>query len=247
MSTRFVNRRAALVCLAAVSCVLTLSADAFAQRRASGGTYRAVVVDERLAALRDAPGLSAPLVQRMRRGRAVTVLNSTRARDGVAFHRVAVTRRTRGWLQSEALASPARAGDDERLLRLVRASEDFDRLARAQIFLEWFPKSALRPAALMLYGAAAEASAARLSRDAARRLDAREIEAGGAPAFTYFMNYNGLDRFNRAGVTFVYDRAARRFHYDGASWREILRRHPRSPEAAEARRRLETLTVVSEN
>jgi hypothetical protein len=33
-------------------------------------------------------------------------------------------------------------------------------------------------------------------------------------------------------------------HYDGASWREIVRRHPRSAEAEEARKRLETLSPV---
>jgi TolA-binding protein len=33
-------------------------------------------------------------------------------------------------------------------------------------------------------------------------------------------------------------------HYDSASWREIVRRYPRSPEAEEARKRLETLSVV---
>jgi hypothetical protein len=48
----------------------------------------------------------------------------------------------------------------------------------------------------------------------------------------------GLDRLNRLGVKFVFDGAARQFHYDGAAWREILARHPRGPEAAEARRRL---------
>jgi hypothetical protein len=29
--------------------------------------------------------------------------------------------------------------------------------------------------------------------------------------------------------------------YDGESWREILRRHPRSPEAVQARQRLDAL------
>ena len=55
------------------------------------------------------------------------------------------------------------------------------------------------------------------------------------------MNYNGLDRFNRAGITFVFDPAAKRFHYDGTSWREIVRRYPQSPEAEQARARLNML------
>ncbi len=121
----------------------------------------------------------------------------------------------------------------------MRGSEDFDRLARARIFLDAFPRSTLRPAALLDFGDAAEASAERLSREAARRLDAREMEAGGASPASYFLNFNGLDRLNRLGVKFVFDAASKQFHYDGAAWREILARHPRAPEAAQARRRLD--------
>ena len=164
-----------------------------------------------------------------------------RAADGATFVQVAVTRRTRGWVQSESLAAPARAGDDERLLRLLRGSEDFDRIERARIFLDTFPRSPLRPAVLALLGEAAEAAAERLSRDSARRLDAREMEAGGAPLHSYYLNFNGLDRYRRNGVAFAFDRARRRFHYDGASWREILRHHPQTPEAARARARLAAL------
>jgi hypothetical protein len=96
----------------------------------------------------------------------------------------------------------------------------------------------------MLYGEAAEKAAGRLSRDAVRRLDEKEMAAGGAPVFSYFLNYNGLDRYRRQGIAFVFDRAAKQFHYEGAAWREILRRHPRSPEADEARKRLEALSAV---
>jgi hypothetical protein len=203
-----------------------------------------VVVDERLAALRDGPELAAQLLRRLSRGRVVQVLGARRSPDGLTFYRVAVTRRTGGWLQSEAVVSPARAEDDERLLRLIRASEDFDRLARARIFLDLFPRSPARPAVLMLYAEEAEAAAARLSRDAARRLDEREMAAGGAPIFSYFLSYNGLDRYRRQGITFVFNRTAKQFHYDGESWREILRRYPRSPEAEAARRRLDTLNTM---
>ncbi len=202
---------------------------------------RAVVVDERLAALRDEPDLTANLLQRMSRGRVVAVRGVKRTPDGVTFYRVMVTRRTGGWVQSEAVVSPARKEDEARLLRLIRSSEDFDRLARARIFLDVFQRSPLRPEVLLLLGDEAEKSAARLSRDAARRLDEKEMAAGGAPVFSYFLNFNGLDRYRRQGVAFVFDRAAKQFHYDGAAWREILRRHPRSPEAAEARKRLAAL------
>jgi hypothetical protein len=173
----------------------------------------------------------------------VAIMSTRRTPEGVTFYRVAVTRRTRGWLQSEAVVSPAGNNDDERLLRLIRGSEDFDRIVRARIFLDVFPKSSLRPTVLMLYAEAAEEAAGKLSREAGRRLDEREMTAGGAPLFTYFLNYNGLDRYNRQGISFVYDRATKQFHYDGAAWREIVRRHSRSSEAERARSRLSALSL----
>ena len=214
------------------------------QRRVPEGGQRAIVVDERLAVLRDAPDLSATLLQRMSRGRAVAIRGAKRSPDGVTFYRVAVTKRTGGWIQSEAVVSLTRKNDDERLLRLIQNSDDFDRVIRARIFLDLFQRSPLRPTVLMLYGEAAEKAAARLSRDAVRRLDEKEMAAGGAPIFSYFLNYNGLDRYRRQGMTFVFDRTTRTFHYDGASWREILRRYPRSPEAEEARKRLEAVSTI---
>lgn len=197
-----------------------------------------MVVDERLAALRAAPRLSANLLQRLGRGRLVTVRGERASREGVRFYLVAVTSRTSGWLQAEAVVSPARAGDDARLLRLIRASGEFDRVARARLFLEAFPRSSLRPAALLLLGEAAEGAAVRLTREARRRLDEREMEAGGAPVKSYFLNFNGLDRFRRQGLVFDFDEASRQYRYDGAAWREILRLYPRAPEAAAARARL---------
>jgi hypothetical protein len=217
----------------------TLSASlAKGRRRTTAAGSTAVVVDERLAPLRDAPALSANLLRRLGRGRYVSVTDERRSREGVTFLRVAVTSRTSGWVQSEALVRPSRAGEDARLLRLIEGSEEFDRLARARLFLEAFPRSSLRPAVLLLFGDAAEAAAARLTREAARRLDAREMEAGGAPVPSYFLNYSGLDRWRRQGVVFDFDEATKQFHYDGAAFREILRRHTRSPEAVEARARL---------
>lgn len=236
-----------LASLAVIVCVwsfVPLSLSAQQRRAAPAGGQRAIVVDERLAALRDAPELSARLLQRMSRGRMVAITGLKRSPDGLTFYRVIVTRRTRGWLQSEAVVSPARTGDDERLLRLIRGSKDFDLIVRARIFLDMFRGSSLRPAVLMLYAEAAEDAAGKLSREAVRRLDEREMTANGAPLFSYFLNYNGLDRYNRQGINFVYDRTAKQFHYDGESWRELVRRHPRSPEAAEARKRLASLSAI---
>jgi hypothetical protein len=214
------------------------------QRAVTVTGQRAVVVDERLAALREAPELSARLLQRMSRGRKVSITGSRRAPDDLMFYRVALTKKTFGWVQSDAVITPARKEDEERLMRLIRGSEDFDRLSRARIFLELFPKSLLRPIVLMLYAEAAEEAAGRLSRDASRRLDAHEMQAGGAPDYSYFLNYNGLDRYNRQGVAFLFDRSDKKFHYDGAAWREIVRRYPQSAEAEAARKHLAALAAT---
>jgi hypothetical protein len=231
---------------AVAACVLllpTCAVEAQHRRRPPAGGAAAVVVDERLAALRDAPRPTANLIQRLGRGRYVTV-KGERASGGVTYLRVLLTRRTGGWLQAEAVARPARAGDDARLLRLVRRSTEFDRLARASLMLEAFPRSALRPSALLVYGDAAAEAAERLTREARRRLDPSEMSAGGAPVASYFRNYNGLDRYRRLGVLFDFDADTKSYRYDGAAYREILRRHPRSPEAVEARQRLEPIPVT---
>jgi hypothetical protein len=149
-----------------------------------------------------------------------------------------VTSRTNGWIQSDDVAAPSRAGDDARLLRLIKGSEDFDRIARARIFLDNFTFSALRPEVLMIYALAAEDIAARLSRDAARRLDENEMNAGGAPLHSYYLNFNELDRYNRQGVTFLFDAGEKKFRYDGEAWQELVHRYPRSAQAVEARKRL---------
>jgi hypothetical protein len=212
--------------------------NSFARGHAPPGGRVAVVIDERLSALRKTPVLSGVLLRRLGRGALVAIRGEKRARDGVVFYRVNVTTRTAGWIQREALISPSRSGDDARLLSLIEGSEDFDRIARARIFLDMFTSSKLRPAVLVIYGRAAEDVAGRLSRDALRRLDDKEMTAGGAPLFSYFLNYNGLDRYNRQGITFVFAAREKRFRYDGEAWQELLHRYPRSPEAAEARKKL---------
>ena len=209
-----------------------------AVKRVPAGGRLAVVIDERLSALRLTPALSGKLLRRIGRGGLVAVRGEKRSREGVVFYRVNVTSRTSGWVQREAVASPSRVGDDARLLRLIKGSEDFDRIARARIFLDYFRLSELRPEVLTIYANAAEDAATHLSRDASRRLDTAEMTAGGAPVHSYFLNFNGLDRYNRQGITFVFDVTAKRFSYDGEAWQELVHRYPRSPLAAEARKRL---------
>lgn len=233
---------------ASILIVVCLPPTALAQqRRVPTGGRLAIVVEERLSALRVAPNLSSKLIQRLGRGRFVAIIARTQTPDGLTFYRVKINRRRNGWIQSDAVVSAARAADDVRLMRLLRSSEDFELIARARIFLETFPTSSLRPAVLLLYGDAAEGISEKLSREAGRRLDQKEMAASGAPEFSYFLNYNALDRYNRQNAHFVFDGRAKQFHYDGAAWREIVRRHPHSPEAAEARQRLEKLAPFLRN
>jgi hypothetical protein len=218
----------------------------FAQKkRVPPGGNVAVVADERLAALRVAPSLNARLIQRLSRGRFVSVRTTKRDHEGVSFAHVVITRRTSGWIQSEALVMSGRNGDDRRLVHLIGGPDEFERIARARIFLDTFPRSTLRPRVLLAFGDAAEEAAEQLTREATRRFERREIPTDAAPEFSYYLNYNGLDRYNRQGVTFVFDREKRQFHYDGAAWREILRRYPHSREEGEARNRLEKLATYS--
>jgi hypothetical protein len=226
-------------------CAVAPRASAKGKRRAPSGGRAAVVVDERLSALRDEPRLSAAPLQRLGLGRAVSLTGARREADGVAFYQVAVTRRTRGWLQSESFAAPARAGDDARLVSLIKASRGFERVGRCRVFLDLFPRSPLRPEVLLLYGEAAEEAAATLTRAASSRLAEDRLPEGGAPFHSYYLNFNGLDRYRRNGIAFVFDRAKKQFHYDGESWRELVRRFPRSPAAALARRRIESLSGVA--
>jgi hypothetical protein len=206
-----------------------------AQRKPPAGGRLAVVVEERLAALRATPQLNGRLVRRLGRGRMVAIRSAKKSADGITFFLVNVTSRTHGWIQREAVTSPARAGDDQRLLRLIERSQGFDRISRARIFLDHFTRSPLRPEILLLLGDTAQQLAVQLSTDAARRL---KDDPGEAPEFSYYLNYTGLDRYNRQRVSFIFDKQAKRFHYDGAAWRELIRRYPRTPQAAEAKKRL---------
>lgn len=241
MSNRALIRISQTLLLCVSLCALETTV--LAKRRAPAGGRLAVVVDERLSALRARPELSGLLLRRISRGVLVAITGAKTSREGVVFFRVNVTRRTGGWIQRDAVVAPGRDGDDARLLKLIKGSEEFDRIVRARIFLDNFRLSALRPEVLMIYSLAAEEAAVHLSRDASRRLNTGEMNAGGAPIFSYFLNYNGLDRYNRQGITFVFNLGGNGFRYDGEAWREIVHRYPKSPQAEEARKRLASLSA----
>jgi hypothetical protein len=223
-----------------------LSAEISFPKRPTGGRL-AIVVEERLSALRATPELSGRLIRRLGRGRLVAIRASRKTSDGVVFYLVNVTTRTHGWIQREAVASPTHTGDDRRLLDLIKDSHAFDRITRARIFLDYFPRSPLRPQALLLLANAAEEAASKLSREAAKRLNVAMTDTTAtAPDFTYLLNYSGLDRYNRQRILFVLDPTKKRLHYDGAAWRELIRRYPKSPESAEAQKHLAELALISQ-
>ena len=224
--------------------VCLLSA-ATAQRRPTAKVRvagQAMVIDETLSVLRSKPSLFAPPVQRMRRGRKVQILGSTEA-DGVKFYKVAAVPGNSGWVQSEALFGRFRPSDEERFARLVQAADGFDQIELAVAFFEMYPASKFRPPLLLLFGDLLEDAASKLSRDAASRLSRREMAASGAPLHSYYLNFNMLDRYRKLGIRFLFNSSTRNFHYDGASWKEIAKSYPESSVAAEARQRLESLTM----
>lgn len=200
----------------------------------------AVVIDEMLSVLRTRPSLFADPIQRMRRGRRVQILGATEA-DGVRFFKVSVPPANFGWVQADAVFGRFRAADEERLARLVQAADGFDQIELAKAFLDMYPASRFRPPILLLFGDLLEDFAAKLSKDAKSRLNRREMAASGAPMHSYYLNFNLIDRYRRLGVTFLFNSAVRTFHYNGESWKEIVRKHPVSTESAEAQKRLDSL------
>lgn len=213
------------------------------QRKAPSGGRLAVVVDERLAALRSTPALTGNLVRRLGRGRLVAIRSAKTNADGVTFFFVNVTTRTRGWIQRESVVSPSRPGDDHRLFNLIQNSTGFDRIARCRIFLDHFLRSPLRPAVLLLIGDTAESLASQLSTSISRKLTNPPLAA---PAFAYFLNHPSLDRYNRQNIHFLFNPTTKRLHYDGLAWRLLLRLHPKTPEALEAKARLNELNRNSQ-
>lgn len=216
--------------------------EALGQRKPPAGGRIAVVVDERLSALRSTPSLTGDLVRRLGRGRLVAIRSVKTNSDGLTFFFVNVTTRTRGWIQRESVVAASRAGDDQRLFKLIQTSQGFDRISRARIFLDHFRRSPLRPTVLLLIGDTAEQLALKLSQSTSRKLNADSFQA---PEFSYYLNHPSLDRYNRQNIHFVFDPIAKRLYYDGAAYRLLLRHHPHSPEATLARERLAALAKLS--
>lgn len=200
---------------------------------------KGIVIDERLSVLRSSPSLYALPIQRMRTGRDV-VISNTKEADGVTFFRVTAEKNT-GWVQADALATKARKGDDERLAKLVNATSGFDQIELASIFIDFFTDSQLRPPILLLFGDLIEDQARKISLEATRRLVRREMAATDAPLHSFYLNYSALDRYQRLGIMFFFNADTKMLHYNGKTWEEIVKRFPKSSEADEAKKRLDSL------
>ncbi len=201
----------------------------------------AVVFDDRMSALRAEPDVKAALQQRLSRGRAIGVLGTAKNKSGSSFLRVAVSRNVRGWILSAAIARLNSVADGEKMLAAIAATrDDLQKMRMARVCADSLRMPTIAPRALLALGQAAEHAAEKLSRDADRRLGDK-VPDGDINKRDFELSFNGLDRFNRAGVMFDYDEAKDVFVYDGAAYRELLRRYPRSAEATSARERLAAL------
>jgi hypothetical protein len=238
-----------LIVALSLAFIAALTAQAQSRRNLFVPGQRAVVFDERLSALRAQPDVKAQLEQRLRRGRRVGILGAATNRDGAKFLRVAVSRNTRGWVLADAVIRPGVAADAEKLMRLIEETRDeFTKARLARLCADEFQSMKFAPKALLILGETAESAAERLTRDAKRRLgddgpdDSHNAGLhSGLSKRNFMLNYVGLDRYNRIGVTFDYDTASDRIVYDGAAYRELARRYPKSLEAKDASARLAKL------
>lgn len=198
---------------------------------------KAFVVDDRLSALRRDADMQSEVIQRLRLGRQVFIIATKAGRHGEpTFYRVAVTRRTRGWIHQSALAVPGRRGEDERVMRLIETAVDgLDRIAMCELFLERLARSPIRPRVLFALAQEADRAAYSLTRRARKRLAKLDEQS----LRDYYLNDSGLDRYSKLGVRFDFNQATTEYVYDGQAYREIIKRFPASDEAERARKRLD--------
>lgn len=237
--------------LISVICILSfLFVSAAAQtftikkRKKNISGQRAIVYDERLSALRAQPDVKALLLARLHREREVGIIGAPKSTNGgPRFYPVSVSRNVRGWVIAEALARPQRGQDASRMMNLITdTKDDFTRARLARLCADEYRGTANAPQALLILGQAAEQASNKLSRDARRRVgEAEEEPQQNLSQRAYLLNYVGLDRYNKIGITFDYDEANEKLIYDGAAYREILKKYPRSPEVAKAREQLAQL------
>ena len=197
---------------------------------------KAYIIDDRLSVLRREPRLKAELIQRMHLGRTVYVIGDRSLPGEPPFYRVAISRRTRGWVHQSAIAVAGRLGEDQRIWNLIQNDRDLDRITLCRLLVEQYPRSPLAPAALLLIGDEADRAARTLTRRAKRRLadldDASSLR-------DYYLSDPALDRLNRVGVKFNFDASRGELVYDKQAYYQLIARFPRTKEAEQSQKRLE--------
>jgi hypothetical protein len=203
--------------------------------------WKAFVIDDRLSALRREPGLQSEVIRRLRPGHTVFIITTTKPRaDQPRFCRIAVTRRTRGWIHEAALAVQGRAGEDQRIMKLIENTGDGpDRILLCRILIERFSQSRLVPKALLTMGDEAGRAGQALNQRARKRLAEVVGDNANASSRDYFMNDVGLDRYSKLHIVFDFNESTSEYVYDGRAYRELVRRFPDGEEAKLARQRLE--------
>jgi hypothetical protein len=209
---------------------------------------KAVVIDDRLSTLRRDPGLQSEVVRRLRLGHTAFIVSASNPRVGQPkFCRVAITRRTRGWILLAALAVQGRAGEDQRVMRRIETANDgFDRIRLCRILIERFGKSQLVPRALLLLGEEAERAAETLSQRARRRLADVSVDHSNAGLKDYYLNDTGLDRYSKLRIVFDFNESSSEYVYDGRAYHDLLKRFPDREETTQARQRIELATQKME-
>ena len=200
---------------------------------------KAFVIDDRLSALRREPKLQSEVIRRIRLAQRVFIvgINKPKGTEPL-FYRVAVTRRTRGWIHASALATPGRRDQEQRIMSLIAQSTDgIDRITLCRIIIERFAQSRFVPRAMLLLGEEAERVADALSQRTRRRL--AEVRGGEASLRDYYLSDAGLDRYSRLGIVFDFNETTGQFAYNGKAYRDLLRRFPNVEEAKLARQRLD--------
>ena len=212
---------------------------------ASGGAasrpklVRAFVVDDRLSAIRREPDEGSPVLHRLRLAHQVFLVEY-KNRGTSTYSRVAISRKTRGWLHKAAVVVPGRAGDDIALLKLIKSTGDpADRMVLCRLMDDHFKNSPVEKQSLLLLGEEADRVAKTLSKRANKRLAGLNTDVLRAGKRDYYANDPRLDRYSRLSVRFTYNEGTAEYVYDGSAYSTVIRRFPDSEEAGIARLRLE--------
>lgn len=201
---------------------------------------KAVVIDDRFSALRREPSLQSEVIHRLRLGHTVYVIHPGNDETShSAFFRIAASRRTRGWIYRTAIAVQGRAGEDQRIMKLIEGTSDgLDRIALCRILIERFGQSPLVPRALLIMGDEGESAAETLTQRARKRITESAAASASSRLRDFYLNDSTLDRYSKLRIVFDFNEQTREYIYDGRAYRDLLSRSPHSEEALLARQRL---------